>query len=70
MRKTGKESLMRRVKQFDTINVTQPVVDRVCGILSKYDEPTVRKASRGAAAFYVWVRTLVQQQGWYGHADV
>ena len=56
MKTTGRGSLMRKVKQFDTLDVPPETADMSENILRPYDETTVRLSSAGAATFYVWVR--------------
>ena len=53
--KRGKESLKRRVADFDATAMLPDVTSRVLGNLSRYDLETVQMASVGAATFYQWV---------------
>lgn len=57
MRRTGKNSMLRKVRQFDTVNVTNEMAKKICKILDKYSETEVRNASAGAGTFFVWVST-------------
>ena len=58
MGKTGKESLIRRVRQFDTVDVAPDQQHTVGRILKKHDETAARVASAGAGTFYVWVSII------------
>lgn len=55
MRKTGKQGLLRRVRGFDTIHVTENIVNSAAQILRKYDAETATTASAGLGTFYNWV---------------
>ena len=55
MGKIGRDSLIRRVKQFDTVNVAPDQKFTVDRILTKHDEAAARIASAGCGTFYVWV---------------
>ena len=55
MGKLGRDSLIRRVKQFDTVNVAPDQKFTVDRILTKHDETAARIASAGCGTFYVWV---------------
>ena len=57
MGKTGKESLKRRVNECEPDKIKQETGERVEAILRQYDLQTINEASRGAAVFYVWVRS-------------
>lgn len=47
--------MLRRVKQFDTVNVAPDQKFTVDRILKKHDEAAARIASAGCGTFYVWV---------------
>lgn len=55
MRKQGKEGLLRRVRLFDTVDVTENMVNSAAQLLRDYDEERVRASSAGLATFYKWV---------------
>ena len=55
MGKIGRDSLLRRVKQFDTVNVAPDQKFTVDRILKKHNESAARIASAGCGTFYVWV---------------
>lgn len=57
MGKIGKDSLIRRVKKFDTVSVQPDTRYKVEGMLEEFSETDARTASAGAGTFYVWVRT-------------
>ncbi|XP_069137906.1 uncharacterized protein [Argopecten irradians] len=50
----GKESLMREVKNADTVNMTDKTASRVDDLQSKFTPDKIRAVSCGAATFYVW----------------
>ncbi|KAK6180469.1 hypothetical protein SNE40_012617 [Patella caerulea] len=60
-RRLGKDSLMRRIKQFDVINLRLPVANRSDRLLGLYDETLVCKNSAGAGTFYNWSRHMVEE---------
>lgn len=59
MRKSGKQGLLRRVRQFDTINVTENMVNSAAQLLRQYDEETATTASAGLGTFYKWASNVV-----------
>ena len=54
--KTGKESLKRRVSEFDVDKLQLSLASRVKDLLSSYKLNEIRDTSHGVATFYVWVR--------------
>lgn len=58
MGKLGKDSMLRRVLQFDTINVQPETKYHVDRTLQEHTETEVRLASAGAGTFYVWLRNV------------
>ncbi|XP_062597788.1 uncharacterized protein LOC134259203 [Saccostrea cucullata] len=54
MRKTGKQGLLRRVREFDTIHVTENMVNNAAQLLRPYDKETAATASAGLGTFYKW----------------
>ncbi|XP_060062816.1 uncharacterized protein LOC132543342 [Ylistrum balloti] len=50
----GKDSLMREVKNADTVNMTDQTASRVDELQSKFTPDKIRAVSCGAATFYVW----------------
>ncbi|KAJ8304236.1 hypothetical protein KUTeg_017819 [Tegillarca granosa] len=59
--KTGKDSLLNRIKQFNIYQVKYATVDAVQKILKPYNEEMVRSVSAVAGTFYVWVRMAVME---------
>ncbi|ESP00550.1 hypothetical protein LOTGIDRAFT_157826 [Lottia gigantea] len=59
-RKLGKESLIRRIKEFDLVNLKIPVANRSDRLLDMYDKRTVYLTSAGAGTFFKWVRASSQ----------
>ena len=55
MRRLGQDSLIRRIKQFDVVNLPVPSAKRADSLLNKYELYDVRQNSAGAGTFYVWV---------------
>ncbi|XP_050400017.2 hillarin [Patella vulgata] len=60
-RRLGKESLIRRIKQFDVINLRLPVANKSDGLLGLYDQMVVRENSAGAGTFYNWSHNMIQE---------
>ncbi|KAK3098481.1 hypothetical protein FSP39_019873 [Pinctada imbricata] len=58
MRRTGKEGLLRRVRNYDTLHSEENITNQAAKLLRQYTEDETKKASVGIATFYVWVRTL------------
>ncbi|XP_062607656.1 lim and transglutaminase domain protein ltd-1-like [Saccostrea cucullata] len=61
MRKTGKEGLLRRVRLFDTVNVTENMVNHSSQILRPYDEERIQASSAGLGTFYKWVTDVIEE---------
>ena len=57
--KTGKESLKRRVSEFDVDKLQLSVASKAKELLKNYNMNEIRDTSHGAATFYVWVRILL-----------
>jgi len=55
--KTGKESLKRRVSEFDVDKLPLSLAGKVKDLLKNYNHNEIRDTSHGAATFYVWVRS-------------
>ena len=53
--RVGRDSLIHEIRDFDSANVDEQTTKRVQDILQPHELHTVRQASNGAAAFYVWV---------------
>jgi len=68
--KTGKESLKRRVSEFDVDKLQLSLASKVKDLLKNYNMTEIRDTSHGAATFYVWVRVLLLlhavKQCWLG----
>ncbi|ESP00549.1 hypothetical protein LOTGIDRAFT_157825 [Lottia gigantea] len=58
-RKSGKRSLIRRIKEFDRVNLKRPVVHRSDTLLDLYDNRTVCLSSAGAGTFFKWSRNTI-----------
>ncbi|XP_052788215.1 lim and transglutaminase domain protein ltd-1-like [Mya arenaria] len=58
MGRLGKDSMIRRVRQFDTVSVQPSVQKEVEKMLDEHSEIDARKASAGAGTFYVWLRDV------------
>ena len=57
--KTGKESLQRRIEQFDITELDIVTALRAKGILAAYSDTEITGSSSVAAQFYKWVSTYV-----------
>ena len=57
--KTGKESLKRRVSEFDVDKLPLSLASKVKDLLKNYKSNEIRDTSHGVATFYVWVRILL-----------
>ncbi|XP_041365527.1 hillarin-like isoform X2 [Gigantopelta aegis] len=62
MRRLGQESLIRRIKEFDVVNMSVPSAKRADGLLNKYELFDVRESSAGAGTFYVWSNNIIKEQ--------
>ncbi|KAK6180468.1 hypothetical protein SNE40_012616 [Patella caerulea] len=60
-KRLGKESLIRRIKQFDVINLRLPVANRSDRLLGVYGELEVRENSAGAGTFYNWSYNMIKE---------
>lgn len=56
MGKSGKKSLMVRIKSFNMSNLSESSALRVGSMLEKYNVKVIHSKSSGVAAFYEWVR--------------
>ncbi|KAL3865454.1 hypothetical protein ACJMK2_042842 [Sinanodonta woodiana] len=52
---TGKDSLLRRIKDFEPKQVVLEIYAEIEDLLRNYTEDDVRTASAGAGTFYVWL---------------
>ena len=59
--RVGRDSLIHEIRDFDSANVDEQTTKRVQDILQPHELHTVRQASNGAAAFYVWVSIPVSE---------
>lgn len=57
----GRDSLIHRVKEFDSNTVDEQTAERVQDILRPHELHAVRQASNGAAAFYVWNNQICEK---------
>jgi len=62
--KTGKESLKRRVSEFDVDKLQLSLATRVKDLLHNYNMNDIRDTSHGAATFYVWVCNRSLSAAW------
>ncbi|XP_064609540.1 uncharacterized protein LOC135473611 [Liolophura sinensis] len=58
---TGPDGLKRRVLEFDVDQLHPEIAARAAQILSEVELDDVRLISSGAAAFYVWVKGIIQE---------
>ncbi|ESP05146.1 hypothetical protein LOTGIDRAFT_227829 [Lottia gigantea] len=59
--KTGKESVKRKCLELKASTIPLPAAKRVKTLLDKYELDAVRDVSAGAATFYVWATTVVEE---------
>ncbi|XP_041358569.1 trichohyalin-like [Gigantopelta aegis] len=59
--KTGKESLKRCCIQCEADKIPLAAAKRAKTLLAKYDLDEVRDVSAGAATFYVWATTMIEE---------
>ncbi|XP_061168884.1 lim and transglutaminase domain protein ltd-1-like [Saccostrea echinata] len=59
MRRTGKGSLMNRIKKFDKVHVEENCVNLASQFLKPYDEDMAHGTSAGCGTFYVWANNIV-----------
>ncbi|WAR00484.1 HIL-like protein [Mya arenaria] len=58
-KRTGSESILRRVREFDPTTLTEEIKAEVSGLLAPYTEETVLTSSAGAATFYKWMASIL-----------
>nr|XP_022333112.1 hillarin-like [Crassostrea virginica]XP_022333113.1 hillarin-like [Crassostrea virginica] len=61
MRRGGKQGLLRRVRQFDTVHVTENMVNHASQLLQPYSEERVRTSSAGLGTFYKWAVNVIDE---------
>nr|KAG5696943.1 hypothetical protein BaRGS_015907 [Batillaria attramentaria] len=54
MSKTGKESMMRKISQFNPRAVPIKVAEAAKKVIAPYSKEQIRDASAGAATFFIW----------------
>lgn len=59
MRQTGRQSLLYKVRKFDTLGTDRELATRVLHILEPYTVEQVSSASAGAGTFYNWVGQIL-----------
>ncbi|XP_061166103.1 uncharacterized protein LOC133175027 [Saccostrea echinata] len=57
--RTGRQYIMRRITQFNTRCVPQDRVDFVSKIVKEFSMWQILDVSKGAAAFYMWVKAML-----------
>ncbi|XP_060596861.1 uncharacterized protein LOC132750828 isoform X4 [Ruditapes philippinarum] len=60
MNKTGRESLMRRIKLFETKNCSKDVAQAAKRPIEDYSMLQIRDVSAGAAAFFGWAKGMIE----------
>ncbi|KAL4227459.1 hypothetical protein ACF0H5_012903 [Mactra antiquata] len=60
MGKTGKDGMLRRVRQFDTVNVRPEARKHAEKTLNEHTELEARIASAGAGTFFVWLHDVMK----------
>ncbi|XP_076439797.1 uncharacterized protein LOC143279651 isoform X2 [Babylonia areolata] len=69
MAKTGRESMMRKISQFDPRAVSLKVAEQARRVTKAYTTDQVRDASAGAATFYIWAQGMIEEVESYGGAE-
>ncbi|KAK3097041.1 hypothetical protein FSP39_005809 [Pinctada imbricata] len=57
----GRESLIREIRNADTVNIDDMVCRHVAKLQSKTSPEKIREVSNGAATFYVWNEKMVNK---------
>ncbi|XP_069137433.1 lim and transglutaminase domain protein ltd-1-like [Argopecten irradians] len=70
LRKTGKESVLKKIKDYDSIDLETETAQRAADLISQYDKANLVDASAAAGAFYVWVYNITKEVlKWTGYYD-
>ncbi|OWF54021.1 Kyphoscoliosis peptidase [Mizuhopecten yessoensis] len=70
LRKAGRENVLYKIKQYDTIYLETETAQRAADIISQYDKANLLEASAAAGAFYVWVYNITKEVlKWTGYYD-
>ncbi|XP_033750611.1 hillarin-like [Pecten maximus] len=70
LRKTGRENVLRKIGEYDTIYLETETAQRAADIISQYDKSNLVEASAAAGAFYVWVYNITKEVlKWTGYYD-
>jgi hypothetical protein len=59
MSKMGKESMMRKISQFDPRSVPMKAAEQAKKVSTNFTTDQIRDTSAGAATFYIWVSMCV-----------
>ena len=59
--KTGKLSLKRRIGQFTTADLTDPVIANAKTLLADVDINAIEEVNKGVATFYGWACSCIMQ---------
>ena len=57
--RTGRESLKRRIQQFDVSTVDKHILSKAAELITGVDGHHIRKTSEGAAVFYKWALSSI-----------
>ena len=57
--RTGRESLKRRIQQFDVSAVDKHILSKAAELITGVDGHHIRKTSEGAAVFYKWALSSI-----------
>lgn len=61
LRKQGRASIIRRISEFDTVNLNMTTVNRAENRLIHVNKDMVRQTSAGAGTFYVWSYNIITE---------
>ncbi|XP_035825245.1 uncharacterized protein LOC101856339 [Aplysia californica] len=67
--KTGKESVMRKISNFDAQTVMLKQAQIAKKVLQPYTREQIRDVSAGAATFYIWAIGMIEEVESYGGAE-
>lgn len=69
MSKTGRESMMRKISQFDPRSVSIKAAELARKVSATFTTDQIRDASAGAATFYIWAQGMIEEVESYGGAE-
>ncbi|KAK7496944.1 hypothetical protein BaRGS_00011924 [Batillaria attramentaria] len=61
LRRQGRESIIRRIKEFDLVGLKVSSMHRAESHLQSCNKELVRQTSAGAGTFYIWSRNIINE---------